>query len=255
MLLKRSLPYLTVILAVKVLIVRRVAFGSWGIVPFLVGELCFVLLVAALLDARRQPTAVGTLVADGVISALLAAVLVYQGYFGRVPSYESLAWAGNLSDVGASVAQLFRPAYLLVFADLPLLWLAGRFVPDFFAQAMPGAARKAVTWVAALAMLGNVAYGTVKPTPDASSAAYRHGLFNAQVIRFARSRVQSRVTVDASDPAGVQKRVEEVAGFPSGVASGPTAGKAKGRSVIVILVESLQAVAVSRTVDGQRVTP
>jgi hypothetical protein len=61
------------------------------------------------------------LVTDGVVSALLTALVVYHAYYGLLPSRQSLSMVGQAATVGGGIVTLLSPRYLLLFIDVPLI--------------------------------------------------------------------------------------------------------------------------------------
>lgn len=257
MFLKRLFPYAVLVLLAKLALARYTVFGSWGVLPLLTGELCLAVLLAALVEGGSAKNRVRNFLwVDAILSLLLLTVVVFHAYFGRVPSVAALTWANRLSDVGGSVLRLFKPIDLLLVADLPLLWIAGRMVPGFGEASLGAPVRRVVLIVAGLAMVANVVAGVVVPAGDLTASSYRYGLVSAQAIDAVSNRLRpAAVTTDVSDPAAVQARADELSGYADLPARPIAPGEARDRNVIVVVMECLQGLAVGRTVGGQPVTP
>lgn len=253
--LSRSFIYVALALALKLSVTRYVVFGgldAWGL---LVGEASFVLLVVTLLDVRREPSIRRLLVTDAVWSLLLVAVVMYHAQFGRVPSVRALGWATQLGGVRESVAALLRLELVLFFADIPVFWAVWKFRPEFIRPVLRGRGRRIAMWIAVLGMLGNVVAGLAAPAPDVTIASQRRGLVNAQLLEIVHSTYTTQVRIDASDPGSVAAAIAQVGGEPVATAPVLQPGVAAGRHVILVLVESLQSMAVGLEVGGQAVTP
>ncbi|MBA4371203.1 MAG: hypothetical protein C0418_06480 [Coriobacteriaceae bacterium] len=253
--LSRSFVYMALALGVKLLVARYVLFGAWDLAGFAIGEAVFVAFLVGVLDARRSPTWKGLVWVDGVLSVLLVAAMAYHAQFDRVPSLQVLGWVSELRGVGGSVVALLRPHYALLFASLPAWWVASRLRPDFVEPLLGPGVRRVLLRVAVLGIVVNIAVGLVRPSPDFSRVARERGIVNAEIIDALQRAFQRRIPVDAEDTAAIQESVDHLAGYPGEPVRSRPAGEARGRDVIVILVESLQGIAVDREVGGHKVTP
>jgi len=252
---KRAFLYFALALLVKLAVARFVVFGAWDPAGLIFGEVCFAVLVAAFYDVRREPTLRLLLVTDAFWTTALVVVMIFNAQFGRVPSVEALGWAGQVRGVSGSVVELLRPGYLLFYVDLPIFWLVARRWPAFLRPALSTEVRRVVLWVVIAATLVNVAVALFVPAPDFNLTAQSRGIVNAELAELVGMSFKTQMLVDAGDPAGVQAAVDETIGRDGSGATAATTGSARGRNVVIVLVESLQGLAVGREVNGQPVTP
>jgi len=177
--------------------------------------------------------------------ALAAAATVFQidlcyfRHFGEPTSIAQLAFATQLYDVRASVPELLRPWDALLWLDVPCAALA---VVLRFSGNVPSA-RRAVPLIGGAVGLVLLAVSAAREAQglagyhlaDATRTVFSHWRRDE---RRARALVTARAWLD-------EHRTE----------AGPLAGVARGRSVIVLQVESLQAFTLGLRLRGAAVTP
>lgn len=251
---RRAFLYLALALLVKLAVARYVVFGTWDPQGLFIGEVCFAVLVAAFYDLRREPTLRLLLVTDAFWTVALVVMMMFNAQFGRVPSVEAVGWVGQVGGVSNSVAELLRPGYALFFVDLVIFWLIARRWPSFLLPALSTETRRVVLWVVIVATLINVTIALFAPAPDFNLTAQSRGIVNAELAELVGMSFRTQMMIDAGDPAGVQASVDLTIDRDE---SSPSAvvGAARGRNVVIVLVESLQGLAVQREVNGQAVTP
>jgi lipoteichoic acid synthase len=249
--------------AVKPLIVDHEALLEPTIVSHWIG-LAFATLLPALallvLPSRVRPF---VLLAGGVFGSLvLLADVVYYRFFGDVWSTPALLAARQTGHVWGSVGSLMSAGLLWLVVDWPwACWMAVRA-----ARAQPWPPLRARVAVAAAALALVAAGGARAGAPRVLAAAPLDQMFRARAIveqlgpfgyhaydtfNYARSAWLRPPATDAQFQ-------EAAAWFRDRAplrAGGDAFGVARGRSLIVVQVESLQDFAVDFRVNGQEVMP
>jgi phosphoglycerol transferase MdoB-like AlkP superfamily enzyme len=202
---------------------------------------------------------------DAILTLILFADIVYYRQFGDLVSIASLRFAGQLSTVGDSVTALLRPDDRWLFADIPLiaaLALLPRVKPEGrLAWLRFDGLRKIAA--GGLALLGAVivtAVALIDPYLSAkyyghSMVASRMGLINYHAFDIGSYvyRLTSRALPDGPAVAQVKAFVDPRR--PANPEAAPLYGVAKGKNVIMIQWESMQAFPMNMVIDGQEVTP
>jgi len=193
---------------------------------------------------------------DAVLTVFALGDVVYYRAFGDLPSVASLRFVGQLPSVASAAAALVRPS------DVALL-LAGPLA--FGALRLAGARSGLRTRVAAVwTCVGIVLVaGVFATTPRLGRLRHRGnaflagelGLFNFhlwEAATYAAKRA-SRMAGDPEAERAARDRLAALAAADDGRSD--LWGAAKGRSVIVLQLESFQAFAVGMKIGGQAVTP
>lgn len=252
-----GLLLLASVLLVKIVAVRLTVFDQVNPIGLMAGETGFALLVAAMADMRRRRDAVVPMSVDLVLSGLLLAALMYNGYFGVLPSLYGVFQMGETAEVGASIAMLFRPAHLLLFVTVPLWPVLHVHFGDFVRAPASRPLRAVALTFGLLTAVANIAIGAAAPDADLTMMAWKRGILNAQVAEVVRGVLVPSEIAGADEDAALKAEVERLRGEPPpGVApASVAAADLGGRNVVFILVESLQGLALDARVGGRRVTP
>lgn len=196
-------------------------------------------------------------VADSLLTLFAVGDLVYYRAFGDLPSVASLRFAGQLPSVASAAAALVRPSDLVLLGMGPLGFLAHRVAR----RGAPSLSVRAIgAWVAVGAIL---VAGVFATTPRLGRLRHRGnaflagelGLFHYHLWEAASyaARRASRLVPDPAAERAARERLAELAA--SGDGRSELWGAARGRSVIVLQLESFQAFAVGLRIEGQQVTP
>ena len=196
-------------------------------------------------------------------SLVLLADAVYYRFFGDLLSIPALSAGSQAGHLAASVRSLLRPedAWLALDLLLALLLVPRLVVLERRPTRLP---RRAIV----VCGLGVVALAAV-PSPFAlapvgseSEAVFRHlnvaehvgvaGYHLDDAVRYVKSRL---VRPSLSGQELARARAWFGAHSRQRAASGPYFGAAQGRSVVFLLVESLQGFVVGLTVNGHEITP
>jgi len=260
-----QLPFMAYVL--WMLYKQRFALVASGIAPgpdMLIASIGILLVFTPWIFTReRTGRIVGALVASAIMTLVMYADILYFRQFGDLVSVASLRFVSQLGSVKESVTHLMRPSDLLLWLDLPLislLLLAPRRATGGVVRALgTGKLRaRSATIITVVGAAIITAVALIDPYLSAkyyghSMVASRMGLMNYHVFDIGNyiGRLSSRLAPSGEAVAQVGSYLE-----PQRPANGsPLFGTAKGKNVIMIQVESLQAFALGLKVDGQEVTP
>lgn len=239
-----------VLLALKVILARWLVFGPHqAFAPGLLADLgvvFFLVFMLGLLPERWH--AVSLLVLDAVLSVLLLVLVVYDGYFGQLPAASSVVLLPEILPILPIALPLLEPVHALFLIDLPLLALLV-FLPKGI---RPPSRRLAVTAAASAAAVAiGMTAALLDPLAPLTAQARDAGFLPAELVHTVGAlRSAARPTLR---PEVVRASAERLG--PQETGPDPFAGVAKGRNVILIQVESMQAFPIGRTLDGRPLTP
>lgn len=252
------LPSLRLVLYVLVVLARQLVvtaqFGLAGLINAraVYSTIGLVLLVAVLgAGASGRAQRLRLAVADLFLAALACVDLLHFRAFGDLPTVASLRFLSQVGAVAPAILDLLRPWDLALLAGLPVLLLpAGpRRWP-----ALAGRVRAAIAVVAVLLL--------VLPVVGARHRKrYKgNGYFAAYVgiAGYHATDALAYVGKLSHRIGGREEAARRVRAALAGRAplpASPLHGKAEGRNVIVIQLESFQGFAIGRQVDGQPLTP
>lgn len=224
------------------------------------GVALLALAAGAALRGRRRWLA---LAAIALVLALVHQVqLVYHRQFHELASVAALPYAPQTAAVAGAIAPLLRATDALLWVDVLVLvaaaWRAGPPAPPAprsrrgrrrVAPALAGAGA-GLLLVAAAPLLVRPLTGPRRLGIARAEVAAALNVVGYQVYDVA---TWARRQLDDAGPEALEAARAHHAGRPW--ARGPLSGVARGKNVIVVQVESLQAFAVGRRVEGVPVTP
>jgi phosphoglycerol transferase MdoB-like AlkP superfamily enzyme len=196
-----------------------------------------------------------------LVTAVLFADLIHERFFGDLISVAALASVNQIGQVEASIRSLLRPGDLWFWADLPvalvLIWMVARIHDRSIDRrrwfAVIGSAVIGFGALGAIAMRGeSVSFRQIFHT---TQLARQIGVLNLHAADFGGSLLHSVVRPELDEDAFLEilnffaERRELRAG------SGPLFGAARGRNLVMIQVESLQAFVIGYRIGGREVTP
>lgn len=259
------------VIVLKIWFVRWTALGSSDLRSAILlegGVVLLTLAVVGMLFARGRLWAYLTV--NIVVTLILVSTRVYVTQFQQVPTADTLAFAGQLSEVADSVVELIRPSYVFAVADIIILgaWVgatapdrkvAGRFDSRLVASIALGLA-----WTAVVAGV----LVTSGPVADSVAGAARRGLITYELLGGsvasasetdelppARTDVAAG-PVDINDPVSVQREVDRLLGAHAPRVDGaPEPGAYAGKNVLLIQAEALQSFVVGAEIEGAEITP
>jgi len=249
---------------------QRVGLIASGIAPgpdMLIATIgAFLAITPWLLRAEGRKRLLLMALLDAIITFILFADILYFRQFGDLVSIASLRFLPQLATVKDSVFSLVLASDIWLWADIPIiaaLALLPRRPAGHWLGLLHGASF-GVRPAALLSVSGAAIVAAVAVLDPFLSAKYyghsmvasRMGLLNYHVFDIGNylGRLSARLVPSAPAVADVQqyfapKRLPEPAAAP------PLYGAAKGKNVIAIQVESLQAFALGLKVNGQEITP
>lgn len=266
---QRSIPWAAYVpfalFTIWMLVKQQLALQTIGISPgqpMLAASAGAILVLAPwAFRSRGRWQVLWVLLLDLLLTLLVYADILYFRQFGDLVSVASLRFAAQLSSVGGSVTALVKPEDLWFWADLPVIALVA-LLPTRVGSWVHGAGLQRKT--AALVALGGMVIvgliGYFDPMLSAkyfghSNVASRLGLINYHAFDIGAyaARMTARLTPSDSAVAEVQswfapRRTPTT--IPAGLAEAT-----RGKNVIVLQVESLQAFPLGLSLNGQEVTP
>jgi phosphoglycerol transferase MdoB-like AlkP superfamily enzyme len=198
--------------------------------------------------------------AGALATAVLYADLIHLRFFGDLGSMAAMRSVGQVGQVGASVLSLIRADDVWFWSDL---LAAGVMVSVVVRSGRPAWSRArtlAVGFVIA-GLLGGAGVasfdraGSVRQVFQSTRLARQIGVFNLHLVDVGATRMRDAVRPRLSD-ADIAEIVEFFDDRRTQRAgTGPTFGALRGRNLVMIQVESLQAFVLGLRVGGREVTP
>lgn len=262
-------------MSLKILVVRDVIYGISAVGPATLIEIALIAGIMIGVDLFFPDLRFRTLlITDAVLTAGLLALLVYVDYYGLMPSRESLALVGQATTVFDSIGTLLRPIYLLFFVDIiaftmygvthrrqlsePLSYAAGPSGRTTARTPYPYQHKYVYLMLLPLTLVAILSIRAVERLPqpvDGFAASRSYGLI-AYVVASALRSDSTRVARDLGDAKVVQAAIDRIADGREGERFADfERGAFKGKNVVVVQMEALQAAAIGARVDGQEVTP
>jgi phosphoglycerol transferase MdoB-like AlkP superfamily enzyme len=237
----------------------------------LLGTLGIVLLFCALLlIVPRRYRLIAALALDVAFTALVLADLLYFRYFGDIITVSAMTSATQLGAGLSTIPLLLRSGDALYFIDiaagLVLLPLDARFRSRFAVTGM----RSRAAFAAAILVIGFTVPNTFlgdNPLRSREEANERWWRLDAVpevgLLPFHAFDLQTRWRYAAPGPGSISESARaEAARFVvdqrqrnEAVPRSPLFGVARGRNVILVMVESLAAFPIGLRVEGREVTP
>ncbi|MEX1309171.1 MAG: LTA synthase family protein [Candidatus Sulfomarinibacteraceae bacterium] len=214
--------------------------------------------VLALLPRRLRPWVYW--LAGAMATAVLYADLIHLRFFGDLGSMAALRSVGQVGRVGASVLSLIRADDVWFWSDL----LAAGVMASVVARSSRptwSRARILAGGVALAGLLGGLGLASfdrassVRQVFQSTLLARQIGVVNLHLVD-----VGATLMRDAARPRLSDADVAEIVGFfedrrTQRAGTGPHFGAMRGRNLVMIQVESLQAFVVGLRIGGREVTP
>ncbi|WP_138495053.1 LTA synthase family protein [Paenibacillus pinistramenti] len=197
------------------------------------------------------------LIVNLLLTGLFFAVIIYHKYYGVIVTYHALQQVNQVTAVSNSVFSLLAPYYLLIFLDIVVIGiyliyrLRVRKRLGIRAQAPRRTNRALVSAVIVLSL----ALCLVNTWPNRASMneirkAEAMGILNYEAYTLLSSKKEN--LVDSNQIT--QDTIDKLKGV-SGLENPVYFGKAKGKNLIIIQMESLQNFLINLKIDGQEITP
>ncbi|WP_170169112.1 LTA synthase family protein [Mesobacillus subterraneus] len=179
-------------------------------------------------------------------SLLLIGAIMYFDYYNSIVTYKSLAQAGQIGDIRTSIFALFKLRYLLLFADLPFLFLYRKRKGLSFKIR-----RKTYLFLMAANILV-IAWGFYKSTNIISEISQYEtvGFFAYQFLEASAEKGLLGEDGEEVTPQLVNKIK------PSSPKEDPQLnGIARNKNLIIIQLESVQSFLLNKQINNIEVTP
>lgn len=233
------------------------------------GSLALLLvLLAPLLLVGRVRRYAALWAVDLLATLLVLADLVHFRFYGDILSVTSVGAAGQLGMVVSSIRELLSPADALLFADLAV---GAALFPAYvrWSRELPPLERQTARRLVRRAALAGLVLFLAVPVRIVAldrGDTFRYGYFRFFGVRKiglvnyhlyeagkqSRSML-ARYTISEAEQEHALAYLD--AWRDTATAPSPLTGVAAGKSVIFLMVESLQAFPMGLSIDGQAVTP
>jgi lipoteichoic acid synthase len=220
--------------------------------------LMFVFGIGLLMKEKNQKRFI--LVTSFFISAILFANVVFYRFFNDFLTLPVLFQTSNMSDLGSSVNELLNLSDLFYFVDFFILIALVKFKPKFIQyREFSKSKRRAYLLIAVAIAFFNLGLAeTERPqlltrTFDREMLVKNIGTYNYHIYdAFLQSKSSAqRALADGSELADIDNYVRAGYNKPNE----KLFGKAKGKNVILISLESTQNFVINQNVNGQEITP
>ncbi|WP_100402579.1 LTA synthase family protein [Bacillus sp. FJAT-42315] len=195
-----------------------------------------------------------------LLSVLLYSNIAYYRFFTDFITLPTLTQTANVSSIGNSMGALFKPYDVLYFADtliLLVLFLSKKVNPE--PMKIKRRQRAAVFITAIVMFTVNLSLAEIdRPqlltrTFDRNYIVKYLGMYNFTIYDAVQSTKAStqRALADSSDVVEVENYTKSIYAEPNP----EYFGKAKGKNVIYVHLESLQSFMIDYKLNGKEVTP
>lgn len=199
----------------------------------------------------RKVLAVSVVIHE-LLALIILADLMYYKYFEAFPSFHEVSMLPEAFAAKESVKELFKPVYLLLFADAPLIWAVRLKLGEKLTQLHCKIKYPALI---ALVLAFITVFDCAAMTQDSFGAYNNSGLLHfhsKQVGEILRQGEDPMIEVEEEDTMYMKKLEKVVKKYKS---TPKYFGIAKDRNVIVVQVEALQQFVIGMNYGGQEVTP
>ncbi|HEU5141261.1 MAG TPA: LTA synthase family protein, partial [Bacillales bacterium] len=250
---RRSFFIFFIVLGAKLILLRYLLFHFYQFTSAIWFDLSYLAVILAFIDLFvRKGRVVLYIAVDLLFSLICLSFVLYAGYFETLPSYYDLFQLDQAGTVGGSIILLLSPVYGLFFID----FIGFLFLP-LVHKRLSGKSSSwkitgAVLAVGLVVIVSDFLVNQHEEIADPALFAADHGIMNFEVTRFTRNpAVSVAAEVDFTNQDILRLK---------GVVPVPTEqhvmfGKAKGKNLIVIQVESLQDFIIGKKINGQEITP
>lgn len=220
--------------------------------------LMFIFGIGLFLKDKRRPKFI--IITSFLVSFVLFGNVVYYREFTDFLTIPLLFSASNLGDLGGSILSLLSIWDFLFFIDVVILWLIVKYKPTFVINKTYSKTNRRVYFllIVAIAFFNLGLAETERPqlltrTFDREMLVKNIGTYNYHIYdAFLQSKSSAqRALADGSELADIENYVRANYKEPNK----EMFGKAKGKNVILISMESTQSFVINNTVNGQEITP
>ncbi|CAM3956143.1 LTA synthase family protein [Mesobacillus thioparans] len=232
-------------LCLKSLFTRYEIIGSLDIGGALVETSFLVLLVLLFSLLWEKNSQYVYLLLNITGSLLLLTAIMYFDYYNSIVTYKSLAQAGQVGEVKASIFALFKFKYLLFFADLPVLVLLKKNWPLLEIQ------KKTYLPILAVTIL-LIIWGFYRSSNIISEISQYEtvGFFAYQFLEASSEAGLLLKDSEKINPALINKIKPSQQNEDRQLY-----GIAKNKNVIIVQLESVQSLLLNKQIDNREITP
>ncbi len=247
------------ILLLKLIYSRSTILNEFNFFQTIWVEMFFLIFFLALIEAipSQKIKWIVYLTLNFILSTLLLGMILYYNYTGHIATVLMLSEFGQVGTVKDSALQLFKPIYLVLFADFIVLLAVKLFKKPKTSATTP----KKNRWflygalILSLVMI-SVSVISHKDTRVARTdlAMKKQGLFTYEFLS-----VYNKMFVSASMSKNIDEIRQQIQDL-KGVTYLPVEelkhhGVAYDKNLIVVQLEAFQDLLIDLEIDGQEVTP
>ncbi|MYL20810.1 sulfatase-like hydrolase/transferase [Halobacillus litoralis] len=260
-LLKSYFFYFFIMISFKFIILRYLLLQDTSIWAGIWYDASFILIFMALIElVFKRGKVIAYTVLDLFLSLLFIGMLIYERYFGTVPTYYDLSQLNQVGSVNESMWLLVNGTDFLFLADLLLLAVIGIVGRKWtYPAKRTSNFAMSVFLIAGLVIaIFNFQMNKGEPILDSALFAKENGLFTTQFVQYYQDQTNSEkaFAFSGEDQNVTQQKIEELKGNSYTPMSGHEHfGVAEDRNLIVVQIESLQDFVIGESIDGQEITP
>lgn len=260
-LLKSYFFYFFIMISFKFIILRYLLLQDTSIWAGIWYDASFILIFMALIElVFKRGKVIAYTVLDLFLSLLFIGMLIYERYFGTVPTYYDLSQLNQVGSVNESMWLLVNGTDFLFLADLLLLAVIGIVGRKWtYPAKQTSNFAMSVFLIAGLVIaIFNFQMNKGEPILDSALFAKENGLFTTQFVQYYQDQTNSEkaFAFSGEDQNVTQQKIEELKGNSYTPMSGHEHfGVAEDRNLIVVQIESLQDFVIGESIAGQEITP
>ncbi|MBB3130768.1 phosphoglycerol transferase MdoB-like AlkP superfamily enzyme [Paenibacillus rhizosphaerae] len=253
--LRKPFVLFTILLILKGYLAWAVTFHD--LIPWkpIITEIPFIWLVFCLIEWFAGKRKFGAyVIANLLLTTIFFAVIMYFKYYGVIATYHALEQVNQVTAVRNSVFSLMDPYYLLIYADIVVIFIImvrRRKVWQWKDQTSRRARRGVVTVLFILSLV--ICLFNIVPNRASMNEikkAQQMGILNYEAYTIFSKKKEDIVPLNSITQASIDelkglKKTDKPQHF----------GDAKGKNVIIIQLESFQNFLINLKIDGQEITP
>lgn len=246
----------TLIVLLKILIVRAHIFSLTHQFPAVLLELASLVVIFGLVDLLSSRRGIGKfLVVDFLLSTFLLSTVMYYNHFGRLLDYHVMSQAPLLKGIGESVIALFSFGYLFLYLDIFLIIVILRVfrLPEIrWHLYSPNNKRRTMLITCTALVLLLISHKAHEAKDIPAVFAQDVGILNAQLYQALHSfrEEPEYLPPNALHQANID-RIKQI----SPVSWPKYFGAARDKNLILIQLESAENFVVGLSINGQEITP
>jgi lipoteichoic acid synthase len=258
-LLQTHFVVISLLLVLKIFLVRIFLFNDYNILHTITLELSYIVLFSAAFEYMKNKAKIlFYFLINITFSTLFVSILVYYNYFGRIVTYHALGQIGQVGAVRESIMELIKPVYIVFYSDIIVLFLLFLLKKYPLKVSVPFS-KKFLKPVLALSLA--LSFGNFMLHKDAFisntvAAAEDKGLLNYQILEFYSGAENAKSLADILTERELQEEIYRLKGIESlSPAQRKYFGTAEGYHLVVVQFEAMQQFPINLEIDGKEVTP